>query len=142
MAEGERTLFDLNDSELKKALLEGTADPNTAHPLQPRWLDPTSRTTILPDLPLHDAAVFGSFERVHLLLQAGADPYRRDKDSGWTVAEWAQYRQDRDLRFMDFFRSLDACREEHTRIFPDLKKELMEAVFHPARLFRMGYFDT
>jgi hypothetical protein len=137
-----RTLFDLNDTELKTALFQEKADPNIVYPLQPRWLDPKSKTTILPSLLLQDAAVFGSFERVHLLLEAGADPYGRDDETGWTVAEWAQYRQDRDLRFMEFFKSLDTCRELHQRIFPDLQKELMETIFHPDRLFRRGYFDT
>jgi ankyrin repeat protein len=128
---------------LASILLRHGADPNLVH-----------RNTMLPSLPLHIATAMGCQRLVHLLLRYGADPFavderlrRRGCKRGWTALDWAKHAHNMNGRrsytaaLLRFFEDLHQARDRFLSIRADLHKELMETLYHPDRLRRLGYFD-
>jgi ankyrin repeat protein len=125
-----------NADDVVYSLLRAGANPNiTTHM---RYSDVR--------LPLHGAIAFGRWTIVDMLLRFGADPYAKDPVSGLGAKEWTAYRASKTpddpeaARYARLFRDLETCRESHRNHWDSLKKELVETVWHPARLHRLGYF--
>lgn len=125
-----------------RALLRAGADPNmvssqykVAH-------------FITPTLPLHEAIARGSRDAVEVLLESGADPFGADRDTHMRAVHWARHAAAspsvpslrKDLEAL--FEALEAGRALHALLWPGLKRELMEVMWHPARLAGRGYFDS
>lgn len=106
---------------------------------------------IMPSLPLHVAVCDCSLDVIKLLLDFGADPFARAPHDGMTALGWARHCnahsppslrvKARYKEILCFFEDLETCRRTNSAIWPALEKELMEVVWHPHRLQRLGYFD-
>jgi Ankyrin repeats (3 copies) len=123
-----------------RALLRAGADPNmtSSHAQVAHFITPT--------LPLHEAIARGRQDVVHLLLEHGADPFLADARTEMRPVHWARHVATqlgpsdwKDLEAL--FDALEAGRAFHARVWPDLKRELMEALWHPLRLAKRGYFE-
>lgn len=128
--------------EVCRALLRAGADPNmvSSHDKVAHFITPT--------LPLHEAIARGRRDAVEVLLESGADPFGADRDTQMRAVHWARHAtaspsvpsSRKDLKIL--FEALEAGRALHAAVWPSLKRELMEALWHPARLAGRGYFDS
>lgn len=128
--------------EKTRLLLERGADPN--EPMSFNYM------AILPTVPLHMAIYESNLEAIYVLLEHGADPYVVDTFSGVTSLGWARHMaayyktkpiyDSTSTRIVQFIEHVYECRNLHERHWEALKKELIEAVFHPVRLQKLEYF--
>ena len=106
---------------------------------------------ITPTVPLHMAIYESNIEAIYVLLEHGADPYVVDTFSGVTSLGWARHMeayyktkthtyQATSTRIVQFIKHIYECRNFHERHWEALKKEIIEAVFHPERLAKLNYF--
>ena len=117
-------------AEIVQLLLEAGADPNApcGDAWQKQlWLRGQRRSH--PRTPLHMAAYNDRADAIRLLLDAGADPRG--------AVHWARQGAATDRLLED----MDAAAALHRALWPSLKQDLIEAVWHPARLQRQGYFE-
>ena len=124
--------------------------------------DPNQPTTnvgesqdIPATLPLHDAICAQCLPWIFVLLENGADVYKKDT-FGLDALTWAthQERQARrndnsqrerhanSLHVLAFIKDVYEAKHVFEKVKDDLHKELAEYVFHPARLCGRGYFET
>lgn len=101
---------------------------------------------ITPVLPLHEAITRCRKDIVDLLLSAGADPFMPDPRTEMRAVHWARHAvAARDTKHCHemcaLFEALEESRRRFRAVWPELKRELMEAAWHPARLARQGYFE-
>lgn len=122
------------------ALLDAGADPNavSTHAQVTHFITPT--------LPVHEAIVRGRRDVLDLLLQAGADPFVADARTDMRAIHWARHvvaahDTETSRGILELFEGLESARDGHVAAWPGLKKEIMEAAWHPVRLSRLGYFD-
>ena len=133
-----------NAIEIVRLLLEFGADPNQSMPF--------NYASVSPVLPIHQAIYEADIEILYVLLEHGADPYAIDAVSGMTSLGWARhtaaYYKSRSLydskpsRILQFFENIYECQNFHARHWESLKKDLIEAAWHPVRLQKLGYFDV
>lgn len=124
-----------NDLEIVHFLLDRGADPNTTHRVNPN-LPPPADMCIVPRQCLHVAIARDNTEVVRLLLDYGADPYVVCKKNGTTSFHWYATFGKKMRLIGDLWeakKSFDAIKDR-------LHQELIEYVFHPARLKKIGYF--
>ncbi len=121
------------------ALLKAGADPNvvSTHAQVAHFITPT--------MALHEAIVRGRRDVVDLLLEAGADPFAADRHTDMRAVHWARHAvaardSSATQEILALFEGLEAGRQQHALAWSDLKKDLMEAAWHPARLAKQGYF--
>lgn len=141
-----RQLFD-NMDPLIPLLLRAGADPNGISMSLPIIL-PINTCMILPTFPLHYAVAKRNIIAVMALLEGGADPYIVDPVTTISARTWARHvasfpsrsKDPVSHRILRLFEDLEKCRQWHHTMFPALKKELMEYVWHPDRLAQQGYF--
>ena len=136
-----------------RSLLKLGADPN-----QPTT-DVGESHDIPATLPLHSAVCAHELQIIFVLLEYGADVYKKDT-SGLDALAWAthQERQARNrntsqqniqaqerhansLRVFAFIKDVYEAKRVFENVKHDLHKELAEYVFHPARLCARGYFN-
>jgi hypothetical protein len=122
------------------ALLQAGADPNavSTHAQVAHFITPT--------LALHEAIVRCRRDVVDLLLAAGADPFATDRRTDMRAVHWARHvvaarETAASLGIVALFEGIEAARRRHDAAWPDLKKDLMEAAWHPSRLAKLGVFD-
>lgn len=134
-----------------RSLLELGANPN--HATQ----DVHESHGIPPTLPLHMAIASHDLGLVHILLEYGAHMFIKDLH-GFDALMWATHQELQTRQTLDVLKApqkhqrdchadavsvLSFVTERYT--FENLKKtlhkELVEYVFHPARLERIGYFQ-
>jgi hypothetical protein len=130
-------------SEKVRLLLEFGADPNES--MSFRYM------SITPTVPIHMAIYESNLDTIYVLCEYGADPYAIDTVSGVTSLGWARHMARHTMaaskyhsmssHILQFFENVYECRNFHARHWDALKKELMEAVWHPARLQKLAYFD-
>lgn len=120
-------------------LLNAGANPNVAshHAQVVHFITPTTA--------LQEAIVRSDPDIVEVLLAAGADPFAPDHRTGMRAIHWARHvlaarETPAGSRILALFDALEAGRRHHALFWPDLKRELMEAAWHPARLAKHGYF--
>lgn len=123
-----------------EVLLNAGANPNmvSTHAQVPHFITPT--------LPLHEAIVRSRRDVVDLLLRSGADPFVADGRTEMRAVHWARHvvaanDTGNSRAILDLCEGLEAARHHHIATWPELKKELMEATWHPARLAKQGYFN-
>ena len=135
-----------------RSLLELGANPN--HATQ----DVHESHGIPPTLPLHMAIAWHDMDLLCILLEYGARMFIKDLH-GFDALTWATHQELRTRQTLDVYRAptkhqkdshddavaiLRFVTERYT--FENLKKtlhkELVEYVFHPARLERIGYFQN
>ena len=119
------------------------------------------RESIPATLPLHVAVTSCDTVLVKLLLDHGADPFRKDS-YGHDALTWATHlvtqthqtleiqnissihdhqRHAAAVEVVQFIKHLYAARTAFDTIKHELHKELVEYVFHPTRLEKNGYFE-
>ena len=121
-------------------LLKAGANPNQRYKY-----GSVSALFINPTCPLHDAISRRYVTVVIRLLDAGANPYAKDPISSLAALAWARHAyaahpSSKSRAILRLFENLDACQQHHQAIFPALEKELLEKVWHPSRLEKLGYF--
>ncbi len=124
-----------NDLEVIRFLLERGADPNAIHNVNPN-LPPPADICIIPRQCLHIAIATDDEPAVRLLLEY-TDPYAVCKKNGTTSFHWY-------VTFgknMKLIGDLWEAKKSFDKLKDRLHKELIEHVFHPARLERLGYFQ-
>lgn len=125
-----------NDIEVIRFLLDRGADPNHIHDVNPD-IAPPADICMVPRQCLHVAIALGNEDAVRLLLEYGADPYAICKKNGTTSLHWYVTFGKKMTLIGDVWearKSFDANKDR-------LHKELIEYVFHPARLRRLGFFS-
>ena len=124
-----------NDLEVIRFLLERGADPNAIHNVNPN-LPPPADICIIPRQCLHIAIATDDEPAVRLLLEY-TDPYAVCEKNGTTSFHWY-------VTFgknMKLIGDLWEAKTSFDVIKDRLHKELIEHVFHPGRLERLGYFQ-
>jgi hypothetical protein len=123
------------------ALLKAGADPNKKN------LKTDNEFVQLTALGM--AIIRARREIVDILLAAGADPFAVCcSKTGVRPVRLARNATEKYGRgstrvsILALFEALEAARERHAAVWPDLKREIMEAAWHPARLARLGFFDA
>lgn len=125
-----------NDLEVIRFLLERGAHPNAIHNVNPN-LPPPADICIIPRQCLHIAIATDNEPAVRLLLEY-TDPYAVCEKNGTTSFHWY-------VTFgkkMTIIGDLWEAKKSFDAIKDRLHKELIEHVFHPARLEKIGYFNT
>jgi hypothetical protein len=135
-----------------RSLLELGANPNHA------THDVHESCGIPPTLPLHIAIAWQDMDLLCILLEYGARMFIKDS-YGFDALTWATHQELRTRQTLDVFKApskhqrdqhkdavdiLSFVTERYT--FENLKKtlhkELVEYVFHPTRLEKLGYFQN
>ena len=94
---------------------------------------------LFPESCLSVAVARGDEEMTRVLLDLGAYPYRKDL-YGRDPEFWHTYRAS-NPNPKSIICDLFACRRAFHALKDDLHRELIQYIFHPARLQRLGYFE-
>lgn len=133
-----------------RSLLELGANPNLA------TQDVHDSCSIPPTLPLHMAIAWQDMDLLYLLLEYGARMFIKDS-RGVDALTWATHQELRTRQTLSVYKApTKHQRDQHKDavailtfvsdmyVFEKLKKtlhkELVEHVFHPTRLEKLGYF--